>query len=560
MSKANLPRRTGLSLRQFAPIALFVILTLTITYIVWNTEAKHVARQADALFIQTTDNIRSDTVNLMALNALALQGGVGLFRGSVTVTGSEWAEYVDALNFDANFPGVQGMSLNAFVTGEKQRQALETLIRQRDNPDFEIKPPGQRDTYVPVMFLEPSTAANRSALGFDIYSEPLRRAAIEKAIATGAPTLTAPITLVQEAALADTSSPQAGALMIVPIYRSDAATLDPAERRSELKGFVVAVFRMGEVMNAVLERPHASLSADLAIRLWDSTDPDDPVLLYADGRAMDGDRFKATAIAMYGRNWTLETASLAGFAQSGSRFSPAAFAISGVLLSALIAAFAWAQVSRANDSRRAATDMVESNRHIRELMNEVSHRSKNMLGVVSGIARMTVKTSPDDFVAKFTDRIDGLAASQDLLVQSDWKGTSMADLIRSQLVHFEDVIGTRIKVDGPQLQLNAVAAQNLGMALHELCTNAGKYGALSNDTGTVSIAWDIIAEAGAERQLRLSWVETDGPPVVAPETSGFGSTVTGKMAEYGLGAQIERRFDATGLVWQLTCPADEVLV
>src|SRR5262249_54865563 len=123
------------------------------------------------------------------------------------------------------------------------------------------------------------------------------------------------------------------------------------------------------------------------------------------------------------------------------------------------------------------------------LMREVNHRAKNMLSLVQAIARQTTAREPEDFVRRFTERIQALSANQDLLVRNEWQGVDVEELVRAQLAHFDDLVGSRIAVHGPKLRLNAAAAQAIGLTLHELATNAGKYGALSTDKGHVHVRW-----------------------------------------------------------------------
>jgi PAS domain S-box-containing protein len=188
------------------------------------------------------------------------------------------------------------------------------------------------------------------------------------------------------------------------------------------------------------------------------------------------------------------------------------------------------------------------------LMREMNHRAKNMLSVVDAIAHQTATRSPEDFVKRFSERIQALSANQDLLLRTEWKGVDVKDLIHAQLAHFADLIGSRISADGPRLCLKAASAQAIGLALHELATNAGKYGALSTETGRVNVCWG--ARGGS---FTMSWTESGGPAVPAPERRGFGTILMGVMAERSVGGAVDLDYAPTGLRWRLTCPAASAL-
>jgi PAS domain S-box-containing protein len=158
------------------------------------------------------------------------------------------------------------------------------------------------------------------------------------------------------------------------------------------------------------------------------------------------------------------------------------------------------------------TDRKHREEQIRLLLREVNHRSKNMLTLVQAVARQTVASDPDDFLERFSERVQALAASQDLLVKSGWQGVELGELVRSQLAHFKDLIGSRIELLGPPLAISAPAAQPIGMALHELATNAGKYGALANGSGRIAIAWGVECTEGNEPVFTMTWRECGGPP------------------------------------------------
>ncbi len=205
-------------------------------------------------------------------------------------------------------------------------------------------------------------------------------------------------------------------------------------------------------------------------------------------------------------------------------------------------------------------DITERKNHEEQidlLMREVNHRSKNMLSVVQAIARQTASANTREFIERFSERIGALAASHDLLVQNEWKNVGLGELVRSQLAHFEDLIGTRIELSGPALRISAAAAQNIGMAMHELAANAGKYGALSNGSGCVNIEWSLSSqEAGST--FTISWRERGGPPASPPDKRGFGSTVISRMVMESLNAKVDLEFKPEGLSWRLECPAAEI--
>ena len=214
------------------------------------------------------------------------------------------------------------------------------------------------------------------------------------------------------------------------------------------------------------------------------------------------------------------------------------------------------QVTRIIASGFDITERKKAEENVRMLMSEVNHRSKNVLMLVQSIARMTYRTDPDDFMRKLEERLGGLARSYDLLLTQDAAGIRLDDLVRAQLAHFGDIIDTRITVQGPEIRLTNETAQSLGMAFHELATNAGKYGALSNDTGRVAIRWDLTGDDTATPGFSIVWAEKQGPEVLPPERTGFGSTVLGSMVENALEGTVSLEYAPTGLVWRVDSGRD----
>jgi two-component sensor histidine kinase/CheY-like chemotaxis protein len=221
------------------------------------------------------------------------------------------------------------------------------------------------------------------------------------------------------------------------------------------------------------------------------------------------------------------------------------------------------QLSELNETlEQRVLDRTEAHKQaeqqIRLLMNEVNHRSKNLLSVVTAIAQQTAASSPQEFMKKFSSRVQALAVNHDLLVKSQWRSIDASELIGGQLAHFGDLVGKRILFDGPPICVSSAAAQSIGMVVHELSTNTVKYGALSGEEGLIDIGWEIDS-SGSESVFSISWTERNGPPIVAPSHRGFGTTVVTKMVEMSLEGETVLDYSPTGLIWRFACPLENVL-
>lgn len=204
------------------------------------------------------------------------------------------------------------------------------------------------------------------------------------------------------------------------------------------------------------------------------------------------------------------------------------------------------------------TERKRTESYQRYLLTEVNHRSKNLLSVILAIAQQTAHDEkPSTFYSNFAGRLKGLAASQDLLVESEWQGVALAALVNSQLQHIEK---KRLRVEGPECYLLPSAAQTIGMSLHELGTNAIKYEALLKESGTIDLSWKIRPAGPASKShLVISWSENCGEPILRPSHKGFGYTVTVEMPEHLLGAKVELSFPTGGVNWTLEVPIENIL-
>jgi len=194
------------------------------------------------------------------------------------------------------------------------------------------------------------------------------------------------------------------------------------------------------------------------------------------------------------------------------------------------------------------------------LMRELSHRSKNLLAVIQAMARQTARISDgtDAFIERFTQRLHGLATSHDLLVHQNWRHVPLRDLLKQQLAPFVETDGIRLVLDGPDVAVTPEAAQALGLALHELATNAAKYGSLSVPEGSVKVVWKFQDDEEGQRRLLVDWRERGGPNVVPPTRYGFGHVVISRMAANSLDGKVKVDYAPEGLGWTISFPVSNL--
>ncbi len=202
-------------------------------------------------------------------------------------------------------------------------------------------------------------------------------------------------------------------------------------------------------------------------------------------------------------------------------------------------------------------DRKASEDQLRLLLRELTHRSKNLLAVIQAIARQTASRtkSVDDFLQHFSNRLVAIGCSHDLLIADDWHGASLRTLIERQLGAHADRFGEQIAIDGEDVMLKPEAIHNLGLALHELATNAEKYGALSTKAGRVAIRWGFGGDAS---KLKLVWEERGWPPVIAPERSGFGRAMIETVVGQALETEVKLTFPPKGVRCVIVIPECQV--
>ena len=213
----------------------------------------------------------------------------------------------------------------------------------------------------------------------------------------------------------------------------------------------------------------------------------------------------------------------------------------------------WVGMNTDVDERRRWED------HTQFVMKELSHRTKNLLTVIYSMARQSARNGhAGNFLADFSERIQGLSRSHDLLVSSNWMGVLLEEHLNTQLKPFIAAGCRQIRISGPSLMLGPAATQALGLAFHELATNAAKHGALAQTDGSIDIAWDVeLKEAGDV--FKLAWRErSHGSERNAEHKAGFGYVVLNRVVPDSLLGVVEYRMSDEGVSWQIEAPLHEV--
>ena len=189
------------------------------------------------------------------------------------------------------------------------------------------------------------------------------------------------------------------------------------------------------------------------------------------------------------------------------------------------------------------------------MLHELNHRVRNTLTTVQSLARQSRRT--DETGERLEGRIISLSKTHDLLSRDDWAGASLRTVLENELAPFRHGGEDRFRIEGPDIDLPPRYVLALGMTLHELTTNAAKYGALSDEAGRVDIAWRVATTEGGGRRLAMEWRESGGPAVAVPRRKGFGTRLINGGISHELGGTVHLDFDAAGLSCVMDVPLDE---
>jgi diguanylate cyclase (GGDEF)-like protein/PAS domain S-box-containing protein len=327
---------------------------------------QHETEMERAEFAQRTDEIVANLGRRMTSNAQILRGVVGLFAGGAKVSRDGFRHYVESLRLAEYYPGIQAVGYAQFVPARDKARHV-AAVRAEGFPDYDITPPGERDAYSPVVFVEPFDWRNPRAFGFDLLGEPARAAAAARARDEGRAVMTGKLTLRQETE----QDTQAGALLLVPVYRTGTALETAEQRRAALLGWVYSALRMKDLLGGYLNSEYAKLSGQAAIRVYAGEAPAPDALMYDSHPAMAraADSYVVTRTApIQGIAWTVQVEPLPSYwggvaADGASRM----VLLAGIALSLALAFATHAMVSR---HVRVAVALRETHRANRSLAEQ----------------------------------------------------------------------------------------------------------------------------------------------------------------------------------------------
>ena len=353
-------------------VILAVLLPVVVTVTAWRASVGDATRDARVRFEFQANQMTKTIEGRLLGYEQALRGASGLFAASRSLDRDEWRAYVESLKIDTYYPGTQGLGYAKRILPQDKAAHIKALHAE-GFPGYTIRPEGQRAEYTPIVYIEPFIGRNLRVLGYDMYSEPVRRAAMDQARDSGETAISGKVTPVQESG----ENAQAGFLMYVPIYQTGRELVTLEQRRGALVGYVYGIFRMNNLIRGIL-----GPERQIALTIYDGGGSGKAALLYdgAPGAPADGELapplFTTTAtILFHGHPWTLRMVSLPQFEATIDRDKPSLVLFGGITIDLLFFAVIWSLWTTRVRALRLARDMtaeVRARQAEAQAMNDAS--------------------------------------------------------------------------------------------------------------------------------------------------------------------------------------------
>ncbi|VWX53960.1 CHASE domain-containing protein [Novosphingobium sp. 9U] len=521
------------------PFLLFIIASIGTAVSVMAIERSDQQRREVELDRNLTE-IASALQRRATENIALLRAGSALFAMQPEVTQEKISEFSSDLQASGNLYGSLGLGW-APLLRVSSTPTFELERRESGNPDFHIWPDPfaastnggtEREFSTPVVYLEPMTRSNQRAIGYDMYADPVRRQAMELAMDSGKPVTSGKVRLVQDREAGGT-----GFLIYMPVI--------DARRRSAVKGFVYSPFRADDFLASAAELYR---NDEIEVSVYDQSIAPENLLAQRRVSGTTGSAMERR-IDVGNHAWVIRVSDK----KIGTLSTTARVTLFfGVITSLMVMAIGRLITRRAAEDRRVLEWLSRQSAIRNSLTRELNHRVKNTLANVLSIAALTRRRSTDidDFTESLTSRIRALSATHDLLSQSDWSNAPLGEVVRSELAPYMEGNESHVVMSGPEIKLAPNDAMSLGLAIHELATNAAKYGALSTTSGRIHVNWSFAGPDHAE----IHWREEGGPPVREPNKRGFGRDLIEKIVAHELRSQVDLQFLPGGVECRLTVP------
>jgi len=341
---------------------LILVVSLLLTYKLWQYDERESEQRQKIRFEAQVHEIMGRIRDRMKAYEHVMHGAKGLFYAGGSVEHPAFHEYVAALTLEKDYPGIQGLGFNVLVPPAGKEKHIAAM-RKKSFPAYTIRPEGERDLYTAIIFLEPDTAMNGRAIGFDTYSDPVRRLAMERARDSEDAAITGKIKLVQET----NNNVQAGVLMFVPVYKNGAPHATVAERRSNLLGWISAPFRMNDLMGGILGDRALPVAVQIEIfdGILDNVEMTEQNLLF---RKMDSEKAKEEKVSRFqeltilyiaGRSWSVVVRSLPDFEENQGIVRKYLIPASGIAISILLAFLGYSLLNTRDRAVTLARSMTQ---------------------------------------------------------------------------------------------------------------------------------------------------------------------------------------------------------
>lgn len=518
------------------PLGIFLLISAITILSIFAIERGEFERQAAQLNARATA-IASALERRANASSAYLRAGAALLSTMDDVPADDFRRFVSELRLDADYRGAEGIGW-AMVVRPSEIAEFEALLADGAAVETQFYPVfgGDQPFAVPVTYLQPDTERNRRALGYDMYSDPTRRAAMVEAERTSRPTATDAIVLQQEG---EGEAP--GFLIYMPVF-------EPGAGGRTLKGFIYSPFNAEDFLQSALELEDAG---SYGVSLYDneSVGSENTLLAATFDGDLDGRETATRTVTIANNPWRLAVSTREERGLSGLSMATLIF---GLLVASLLMLLVRMLTQQAQEDESALAWFEEQASIRNSLTRELNHRVKNTLANVLSIIALTRRraTDVDEFATGLDGRIRALSATHDLLTQSDWGSTPVKSVIDAELLPYAHNDDHSVEMVGPEVELAPNDALSLGLAVHELATNAAKYGALSRPGGKVSVHWRLISED----LVRVEWLERGGPPVKQERSRGFGMDLIERIVAHELRHPVELDFDPEGVRCVLLIP------